>query len=204
MLGIRLSRLPVSAKVFCTLYLVGIGCGAIAAFAQAATAIGLTPADVQASLGREMPMTSLGPAPGSGHGQHQSAEKEISVSDISSSAKVWIRTPLLIQTSHTHLFGQTLIAGLLGLIFLFSSLREWAKALVLALPFVGTLVDIGGMWLTRFVWPGLSVLVIAGGSLFALGYALITVISLWQLWIGTVVRTSGIRGAGAPPSEASL
>src|SRR5207247_1119546 len=42
------------------------------------------------------------------------------------------------------------------------------------------------------------------GSLFALGYALITVISLWQLWIGTVVRTSGIRGAGAPPSEASL
>src|SRR5206468_3425098 len=111
------------------------------------------------------------------------------------------RTPLLIQTSHTHLFGQTLIAGLLGLIFLFSSLREWAKALVLALPFVGTLVDIGGMWLTRFVWPGLSVLVIAGGSLFALGYALITVISLWQLWIGTVVRTSGIRGAGASPAE---
>src|SRR3989449_4836211 len=182
MLGIRLSRLPVSAKIFCTLYLLGIGCGAIAAFAQAATAVGLTPADVRSSFGREMPMPSLPPA--GGHGQHQSAEKEISVIEISSAAKVWIRTPLLIQTSHTHLFGQTLIAGLLGLIFLFSSLREWAKALVLALPFVGTLVDIGGMWLTRFVWPGLSVLVIVGGSLFALGYALITVISLWQLWIG--------------------
>ena len=181
MLGIRLSRLPVSAKIFCTLYLLGIGCGAIAAFAQAATAIGLTPADVRSSFGREMPMTSLPPA--GGHGQHQSAEKEISVIDISSAAKVWVRTPLLIQTSHTHLFGQTLIAGLLGLIFLFSSLGERIKSVLLALPFVGTLVDIGGMWLTRFAAPSFSVLVIAGGSLFALGYTLIALITLYELWL---------------------
>jgi hypothetical protein len=180
MLGIRLSRLPVSAKIFCTLYLLGIGCGAIAAMAQAATAVGLTPADVQASFAREMPMTSLGP---SGHGQHQSAEKEIKIGDISSAAKVWVRTPLLIQTSHTHLFGQTLIAGLLGLIFLFSSFGERLKSVILALPFVGTLIDIGGMWLTRFVWAPLSVLVIAGGSLFALGYTLITLIALYELWL---------------------
>jgi hypothetical protein len=181
MLGVRLSRLPVSAKVFCTLYLVGIGCGAVAAFVQAATTVGLTPADVQGSFGHDMPMTSLGPA--SGHGQHQSAEKEISIGDISSAAKVWVRTPLLIQTSHTHLFGQTLIAGLLGLIFLFSSLGERLKSLILALPFVGTLIDIGGMWLTRFVWPPLSVLVIAGGTLFALGFTLIALISLYELWL---------------------
>ena len=180
MLGIRLSRLPVSAKIFCTLYLLGIGCGAIAAMGQAATAVGLTPADVQASFAREMPMTSLGP---SGHGQHQSAEREISIGDISSVAKVWVRTPLLIQTSHTHLFGQTLIAGLLGLIFLFSSLGERLKSVILALPFVGTLIDIGGMWLTRFVWSPLSCLVIAGGSLFALGYTLITLIALYELWL---------------------
>ncbi len=180
MLGIRLSRLPVSAKIFCTLYLLGIGCGAVAAMAQAATAVGLTPADVQASFAREMPMTSLGP---SGHGRHQAAEKEITVGDITSAAKVWVRTPLLIQTSHTHLFGQTLIAGLLGLIFLFSSLGERLKSTILALPFVGTLIDIGGMWLTRFVWAPLSVLVIAGGCLFALGYTLITLIALYELWL---------------------
>src|SRR3989442_9257087 len=164
MLGIRLSRLPVSAKIFCTLYLLGIGCGAIAAFAQAATAIGLTPADVRSSFGREMPMTSLGPA--GGHGQHQSAEKEISVTDISSAAKVWVRTPLLIQTSHTHLFGQTLIAALLGLIFLFSSLGERLKSVLLALPFVGTLVDIGGPSFARFCLASpSSALPFGGGSL---------------------------------------
>jgi hypothetical protein len=44
--GIFLGRLPLSGKVFCTLYLVGIGCGALAAFAQAATAVGLSSAEV--------------------------------------------------------------------------------------------------------------------------------------------------------------
>jgi hypothetical protein len=173
--GFHLSTLPLSGKVFCTLFLLGIGCGSVAAFVQASTAVGLSPAAVEASLAPQMPMTHMG------HGQ-MSGEKEITLGEISSSAKVWIRTPLLIQTSHTHLFGQTLIAGLLGLIFLFASVREGLKVLIVALPFVGTLIDIGGMWLTRFAWPSLSVLVIAGGSLFALGYALIAVIALYELW----------------------
>jgi len=175
MYGIYLARLPLSAKLACTLFLVGIGCGAVAAFTQAATAVGLTPADVRASLAPEMPMTHIGAG-------QASAEREMSLGEVSSAARVWIRTPLLIQTSHTHLFGQTLIAGLLALIFLFSSTRERWKVLILALPFAGTLLDIAGMWLTRFVSPALSGLVIAGGTLFALGYALITVISLWELW----------------------
>jgi hypothetical protein len=174
--GIFLSRLPLSGKVFCTLYLVGIGCGALAAFAQAATAVGLSPGEVRASLAPDMPMTHMG------HGQ-MSREKEIDLGQISTSAKVWIRTPLLIQTSHTHLFGMTLIAGLLGAIFLFSSLGEGKKTLILSLPFLGTILDIGGMWLTRFVWPPLSALVIAGGSLFALGYVLIAARSVYEIWL---------------------
>ncbi len=179
--GISLTRLPLSAKVFCTLFLVGIGCGALAAATQASTAVGLSLADVQASLAPQMPMTHMA------HGE-MSAEQPIDISQISNTARVWIRTPLLIQTSHTHLFGQTLIAGLLGLIFLFSSLGEGKKAVILALPFVGTLIDIGGMWLTRFVWPDLAILVILGGSLFGLGYLLIAVISLYELWIRKEAR----------------
>jgi hypothetical protein len=174
--GIHLSRLPISAKVFCTLFLVGIGCGALAAFTQAATAVGVSPSAVRESLSPDLPMTGMR------HGE-MSAEQEIDLSQISRTAKVWVRTPLLIQTSHTHLFGQTLIAGLLGLIFLFVPLREGAKAVIVALPFVGTLVDIGGMWATRFVSPSLGVLVIAGGTLFALGYVLIAALSMHDLWL---------------------
>jgi len=39
------------------------------------------------------------------------------------------------------------------------------------------------MWLTRFLWPPLSALVIAGGSLFALGYVLITARSVYEIWL---------------------
>lgn len=176
MFGCTLSRLPLSAKVFCTLFLLGIGCGQLAAVLQASTAVGLAPADIQSSLAPEMPMTGLA------EGQW-SAEREIQLEEMSDRAKVWIRTPLLIQTSHTHLFGMTLIAGLLGLIFLFASVAEPLKALILSLPFVGTLLDIGGMWLTRFVSPSLALVVMLGGGLFALGYVLITGISLHQLWL---------------------
>ena len=174
--GIYLSRLPLSAKVFCTLFLVGIGCGALAAFTQASTAVGISPSAVQESLAPDLPMAGMR------HGE-MSGEREIDLGQLSREAKVWMRTPLLIQTSHTHLFGQTLIAGLLGLIFLFVPLREGPKALIVSLPFVGTLIDIGGMWATRFVSPSLSILVITGGTLFALGYVLIAAFSMHDLWL---------------------
>jgi len=45
------------------------------------------------------------------------------------------------------------------------------------------------MWLTRFVAPALAGLVIAGGTMFALGYVLITAISLWDPWIRKETRT---------------
>jgi hypothetical protein len=150
MYGISLARLPFSAKVWATLFLLGIGLGCLAALTQAATAVGLSYADVVTSLAPEMPMTHMG------HGQ-LSAERELDLGQLSQAAKVWIRTPLLIQTSHTHLFGQTLIAGLLGGMFLLSSLGERPKAVIVALPFIGTVLDIGGMWLTRFVWPEFAV-----------------------------------------------
>lgn len=181
MKGIYLSQLPLSAKIFCTLFLLGIGLGSLAAFVQAATAIGLSYEDVKSSLAPEMPIMHMG------HGQ-MSTEKEIDIGQLSDTAKVWIRTPLLIQTSHTHLFGQTLIAGLLGLIFLFSSLGEWKKAVILSLPFLGTILDIGGMWLTRFVWQPFAMLVLIGGSIFALGYLIITGISLYELWLKKTAR----------------
>jgi hypothetical protein len=174
--GLHLSRFPFSAKVFCTLFIVGIGFGALAALAQASTAVGISPAAVRESLAPDLPMTGM-------HHGEMSGEKEIDLGQVSKEAKVWMRTPLLIQTSHTHLFGQTLIAGILGLIFLFVPLREGPKAAIVALPFVGTLIDIGGMWATRFLSPSLSVLVIAGGTLFALGYVLIAAFSMHDLWL---------------------
>jgi hypothetical protein len=175
MQGLYLSSFSFSAKVCCSLFLLGIGLGSLAAFTQAATAIGLSYGDVVASLAPDMPMIHIHPG-------QISAEKEMSLDQLRHTARVWIRTPLLIQTSHTHLFGQTLIAGLLGGMFLFSAIAEWKKAVIVALPFLGTMLDIGGMWLTRFVWEPFAIFVLLGGSMFALGYLLITSITVYELW----------------------
>jgi hypothetical protein len=174
--GLSLSRLPLAAKVWCTLFLIGIGCGCLAALTQAATTVGVSVGDVRARLGPEPSLAHIG-------AHEHAAEREIGLEEVHETERMRIETPLLIQTSHTHLFGQTLIAGLLGLVFLFSSLAEARKAVILSLPFVGTLLDIGGMWLTRFVWEPFATLVIIGGGIFALGYALITFISLYELWL---------------------
>lgn len=179
MKGVYLSQLPLAAKVYCTLLLVGLGVGFVAAFVQAATAVGLTYGEVRGSLVPDAPMTHLHP-----HDHHHtSMERELDLSELGSSAKVFIRTPLLIQTSHTHLFGLNLIAGLTGLVFLFSSLADWKKAALLVLLFGGILVDIGGMWLARFVWPPFAALVLIGGTSFALAYAAISAVSFYELWL---------------------
>jgi hypothetical protein len=176
MKGIYLSQLPLAAKVYCSLLLVGLGLGFLAAFVQAVTAVGLSYNALQGSFAPETPMTHME------HGQ-TSGERQMDISELGSSAKVWIRTPLLIQTSHTHLFGLNLIAGLAGFVFVFSSLAEWKKVVVLALLFGGIIVDIGGMWLTRFVWPPFAVLILAGGISFALAYAAIFLVSFYELWL---------------------
>ena len=176
MKGIYLSQLPLAAKIYCTLLLVGLGLGFLAAFVQALTAVGLSYSSVQSSFAPEMPMTHMD------HG-HMSMEREMDINELGSSAKVWIRTPLLIQTSHTHLLGLNLIAGLAGLVFLFTTLSEWKKVALLALLFGGIIVDISGMWLTKFVWPPFAVLILIGGSAFALAYAAIFVVSLYELWL---------------------
>jgi hypothetical protein len=57
------------------------------------------------------------------------------------------------------------------------------KATLVSLPFVGTILDIGGMWLTRFVSPSLAPTVLIGGTMFGIGYAIITFITLYDLWL---------------------
>jgi hypothetical protein len=57
------------------------------------------------------------------------------------------------------------------------------KVALLALLFGGIIVDIGGMWLTRFVWPPFAALILVGGTAFGLAYAAIFAVSLYELWL---------------------
>jgi hypothetical protein len=156
--------------------LLGLGLGFLSAFVHEVTAIGLTYDDVKSSFVKDMPMTQME------HGQ-MSAEQEMDMSQLDTSSKVYIRTPLLIQTSHTHLLGINLICGLLGLILLFSSLSEWKKVVILILLFDGTILTIAGMWLTHFIWPPFAVLILIGGFSTGIGYLIVSTTSMYELWI---------------------
>ena len=62
--GVSLARLPVSAKVFCSLFFLGIGLGNAAAFVQAATAVGLSSTEIRSSARTRACSSALG---SSGH-----------------------------------------------------------------------------------------------------------------------------------------
>jgi hypothetical protein len=60
-----------------------------------------------------------------------------------------------------------------------SRLRSW----LIALPFVGVLVDILAMWLKGFVSPVFFWLHIPGGGVFALIFGYVSLRALWEMWI---------------------
>jgi hypothetical protein len=63
-----------------------------------------------------------------------------------------------------------------------SKLRSW----LIALPFIGVLVDILAMWLKGFVSPAFFWLHIPGGGVFALIFGYVSLRALWEMWIKSV------------------
>jgi hypothetical protein len=88
----------------------------------------------------------------------------------------------LIRVSHIHMFGITFIFFLMGLIFSHAYLRPvWLKSVVVLLPFLAIVIDIGSWYLTKidtaFAWA-----VIIGGVMMGLSFAFQWIVSMYQLW----------------------
>jgi hypothetical protein len=84
-------------------------------------------------------------------------------------------------TTHAHLFGMTVLFGLLGAVFLFTGTRRGVKAIVVAAPFAGMALDIGSWWLAllspAFCWG-----IVAGGALLASSLVVLVARPLWEMW----------------------
>ena len=88
----------------------------------------------------------------------------------------------LVRVSHIHLFGMTFIFFVLGLIFNHAYVRPaWLKSLVVAIPFLTIVTDIGSWYLTKlntnFAW-----IIIASGALMGVSFAFQWFVSMYQLW----------------------
>ncbi len=98
----------------------------------------------------------------------------------------------LVRVSHIHLFGLTFIFFILGFIFSHSYFRPvWLKSLIIAMPFFGVMADVLGWYLTKVFTPFAWVVLIAG-AINGLSFAIMWIISMYQMWIYRVpehVRT---------------
>jgi hypothetical protein len=94
----------------------------------------------------------------------------------------------LAQTTHVHLLGFSMLYGLTGLIFCFTSYHWGLKLLLAPLPLVAQVADISCWWLARFD-PFFARAIIYTGGVVALGLGLQILLSLFDLfgWKGKLI-----------------
>jgi hypothetical protein len=88
----------------------------------------------------------------------------------------------LVRVSHIHVFGITFIFFIMGLIFSHAYVRpSWFKSLVIAIPFVAIIIDVGSWYLTK-LYPPFALAVMVGGGLMGVCFAFMWLVSFYQIW----------------------
>jgi hypothetical protein len=90
----------------------------------------------------------------------------------------------LAEVSHIHLFGISLIFLATGAIFVLSETPIWVRILLVIVPYLSILMDIGSWWFTKYVDPAFfAYVVVAGGACMGLALAAQILIALREMWI---------------------
>jgi hypothetical protein len=88
----------------------------------------------------------------------------------------------LVRVSHIHLFGLTFIFFIVGLMFTHAYVRPvWFKCAVVTMPFVAIVLDVSSWYFTKVFHP-FAWVVIGSGALMASCFALMWVVTMYQLW----------------------
>jgi hypothetical protein len=87
----------------------------------------------------------------------------------------------LAQTTHVHLLGFSMLYGLTGLIFVFTSYPAPVRTFLAPLPLLAQVVEISFWWLTRFD-PMFAYGIMSTGGIVAMGLGLQIVLSLWDMY----------------------
>ena len=94
----------------------------------------------------------------------------------------------LVRVSHIHLFGITFIFFIVGSIFCHAYVKPlWAKCIIIMVPFLAILLDIGSWYLTK-VFPPFAWVVMISGAFMGVAFALQWVISIYQMWFYTLPK----------------
>jgi hypothetical protein len=76
----------------------------------------------------------------------------------------------------------TFVFFVMGLIFSHAYVRPlWLKSMIIILPFIAIVLDIGSWYLTKLYTP-FAWIVIIGGAIMGLCFAAMWLISMYQIW----------------------
>ena len=102
--------------------------------------------------------------------------------------------PTLVRVSHIHLFSITFIFFIVGFIFTHAYIRPtWFKCVVVATPFLSLIIDVASWYLTK-MWEGFAWVVLISGTLMGTSFAIMWLISMYQMWLGKVPAAIGEDG----------
>lgn len=175
MSGFRLRESPLPLRILCTGFLCTVGLGfLIVVLEVGATMGGYTPRAVQTGIrGEESPDVVDAFAEEFGN----EADPEFS-----GGLEFGMGYRELVQTTHTHSFAIPLLLLALGGVFLGTDTSDRLKATLYAATFVAVVLDLGGLWLTRYVSAEFAYLNILGGIVLGGCAGIFITRSLWDLW----------------------
>lgn len=88
----------------------------------------------------------------------------------------------LVRVSHIHLFGLTFIFAILGFIFSHAYIPwKYVKSVIIIIPFLAIILDVGAWWLTKVSTP-FAYVVVGGGALMGISFAFQWTVSMYQMW----------------------
>ena len=106
----------------------------------------------------------------------------------------------LVRVSHIHLFGLTFIFFIVGLMFSHAYVRPvWFKCTVVGMPFVSIVLDVSSWYFTKLYHPFAWVVIFAG-ALMASCFAVMWVVTMYQMWFSKPPEPVLQRLGGDVPS----
>lgn len=190
--NIKLATMPLSVKLLFTATLLSLGTGYIFALTNVAMKVGFTPEEAtlkyygneasRAAL-EEMTNDEVAAEDAGVSEAEEFSFDEMEEAEEASEPLVPVPTfEALVTEGHFHLFGYVSIFFICGLIIIFADIARWLKGTLVLAPFLASVLDIWSMLLTRFVSPNFAYLLVISGSVMALSFLMVFVISMYQLW----------------------
>lgn len=179
---ISLNSLPLSGRIAVTLFLVLLWCGYILAAFNTRLAVGTT----IESIAEHYEDHFLTKGAAQEIEEKGFVEEEVVIDHHEEPLKkgeTSITPQEIIQLGHIHILGFSLLFISLAAILILSAIGECWKIVLLSLLFLFLSLDIGGLFLVRFVSPSFAVIPFISGIGSGAAVATISLTALYDLWL---------------------